>query len=346
MSDQPDDIVVVSCGLRTPIGTNTALSAAGVRAKVSRLMAHRYLRDEEQEAIYIGQALYIDEEQEGIERHLQLAEPAISEALSQLPQGAGEVRCFVGLPELRAGLPENLQHVLLKDRSSEFISHGHASGLMALEKGMRCLESGEAEFCLVGGIDSYINPFTLKELERIGRLYCSYQKKGFTPGEAAGFCLLCTRFTAEKFGLSYSAIIRSVAVTEESAYWETKQNCKGKGLSKAVGEVLKSLPQGEGIGKIYTTLNGEKYHLTEFGYTLARFTEKIIDGKNFIAPVDCWGDIGAASAPVFIGLVTEAARKGYAEGAFSLICTSSLGKLRAAALLETNTTEPNEDIWL
>ena len=54
----------------------------------------------------------------------------------------------------------------------------------------------------------------------------------------------------------------------------------------------------------------------------------------FEAPADCWGDVGAASGPLYVSLVAAAEERGYAKGPLSLIWASSEGGRRAAAILK------------
>ena len=53
----------------------------------------------------------------------------------------------------------------------------------------------------------------------------------------------------------------------------------------------------------------------------------------FVAPAECWGDVGAATAPLLLGLAVAAARRGHAAGPYSLVTTSGDGGLRGAALV-------------
>lgn len=57
------------------------------------------------------------------------------------------------------------------------------------------------------------------------------------------------------------------------------------------------------------------------------------DAADFEAPADCWGDLGAASGPLYACLAIEAEARGYAKGSRTLIWASSEGGQRGAALL-------------
>ena len=86
-------------------------------------------------------------------------------------------------------------------------------------------------------------------------------------------------------------------------------------------------------------MNGEAYRADEFGFMLARTSERFVDSSDFTAPADSWGDVGAASGPLFVLLAAAAAMKGYARGPLTLLWTSSEGGERAAALFLADVQE-------
>lgn len=72
--------------------------------------------------------------------------------------------------------------------------------------------------------------------------------------------------------------------------------------------------QGAKIDATLCDQNGEAYRADEFGFMLARTSEGFVNPADFEAPADCWGDVGAASGPLFVVLAAMAAKKGYAKG--------------------------------
>jgi 3-oxoacyl-[acyl-carrier-protein] synthase-1 len=60
-----------------------------------------------------------------------------------------------------------------------------------------------------------------------------------------------------------------------------------------------------------------------------------MSASDFVAPADCWGDVSAASAPLCLALSVIASSKGYANGQYALLWTSSESGERGAALLLT-----------
>ena len=65
---------------------------------------------------------------------------------------------------------------------------------------------------------------------------------------------------------------------------------------------------------LYCDMNGEPYRADEFGFATIRAGALFRDPSAFTAPADCWGDVGAASGPMFLVLADAATRKGYAPG--------------------------------
>jgi 3-oxoacyl-[acyl-carrier-protein] synthase-1 len=223
----------------------------------------------------------------------------------------------------------------------QFLANGHSAGLMALDAGCRLLQDGVAEFCLIGGVDSTLHPDTLEWIEDCDQLHKPANAWGLIPGEAAGFCLLCTGRSAERHGLPVLGKVVAVATAHEENRIKTDTVCIGKGLTDAVRKVLPAeAASGPIIDGIICDLNGEPYRADEFGFLMARTGEWFRNGPDFLAPADCWGDVGAASGPLFVALATVAASKGYAPGPYTLVWTSSERGERCAALIHA-TVETN-----
>jgi 3-oxoacyl-[acyl-carrier-protein] synthase-1 len=84
---------------------------------------------------------------------------------------------------------------------------------------------------------------------------------------------------------------------------------------------------------VYNDMNGEPYRADEFGFTGLRTKESFEALSDFVAPADCWGDVGSAGALLHVVLAAIAGKKRYARGEISLLSASSDGGERAAAVL-------------
>lgn len=352
--DKTGSICVVGVGAATSIGMTAPATAAAVRAGIAGFADHPYMIDGIGEPFVVASAPYIDTDVVLQERFIELALPAAREALepvSRLLRTRVPIPTIVGLPESRPGLPAELASSLaskLPEATTNgcritqptTLPNGHSAGLMAIESACRMIRSGDTEFCLVGGVDSYMDPDTLEWVDDCEQLHNLDNAWGFIPGEAAGFCLLCSDAAATRYELAVLGHLLSVAVAQEENRIKTETVCIGKGLTKAVHDVLQSLPSAETlIDDTICDQNGEAYRGDEFGFMLARTSERFVDTSDFTAPADCWGDVGAASGPLFVILAAAAGMKGYANGPLTLLWTSSEGGERAAALFHAEVQE-------
>lgn len=347
MTDNGGDVCVVGCGAQTSIGRSAPESAASVRAGISRIGEHAYMVDRAGELMVVARAGYVSEEVRGVERFVELGVPAAREALAVLGESVAglSVPMIVGLPAERPGLPAGFASEMAnrlvtgiegpcRVSSVEMYCCGHSAGLMAIEEGSRRIRSGEAELCLVGGIDSYLEPETLEWLDFEDQLHSTRNKWGFIPGEAAGFCLLASRRAARERGLRVSGHVVAAATTLEANLIKTDSVCLGEALTAAFRRVLEGLaPAGRKIDQIVCDLNGERYRTDEYGYTVTRTSQFFVDASDFLTPADCWGDVGAASGPLFVILAVGSAANGSARGQHTLVWTSSESGERSAVVL-------------
>jgi 3-oxoacyl-[acyl-carrier-protein] synthase I len=344
------DVCLVGGGACTSIGSTLPASAAAMRAGVAVFGDHPFMVDTAGEPMVVSRANYLPDDVTGVQRLLALAGRAAGEALTPLYPVVGNVRripVIVGLPSPRPGLPEHVdsdfaeafQRLLTAFPISqvEVIPRGHSAGLMALAVALHRLQNGEADVCLIGGVDSYLTPATLEWLEESEQLHSggpSNNPWGFVPGEAAGFCLLASSERARRWGLEYVSTARTVGVTHEPNLIKSGSVCLGYGLTAAFDQALRPLVDGRKVDDIICDMNGEPYRAEEFGFATIRTNGSFVDAADFQAPADCWGDVGAASGPLFLNVSTVAYAKGYSRGTRTLAWTSSEGGERAAAVLD------------
>ncbi|MGI9289414.1 MAG: hypothetical protein ACR2P1_28855 [Pseudomonadales bacterium] len=348
MPSPNDPICIVGNGATTAVGLNAAATAAAVRAGIDGFEEHPYLINQEGDPYVLAMVPSIDASLTGVDRYIAMSAPAIDEALEPL-QGIRqqcELIAVVALPEKRPGLPDNLdkeidryilaqstEHIVFRSTRTAF--RGHALGLMALETAGKLLAAKECEFCLVGGIDSYIDPDTLDWVEENEQFHFPSNAWGFIPGEAASFCLLCSTVTAHKYKLPVRVQLVTVSSAQEKNRIKTETICVGEGLTHAVRGAVAGLPEESKIDYTICDQNGEAYRADEYGFMLCRLAENFSDPSDYLAPADCWGDVGAASGSLYLSLLVVAAEKGYEKGPYSLLWASSEGGERSAALIQT-----------
>ena len=337
-------VYIVGAGAQTPVGRYVLAAAAAVRCGTSAYAQHPFMIDKHGEPMIVARARWLDDNLSPEDRVGILAGDAVTESLrpivKELPALRRQLRIHFSFSAETFPNDEGSHRFLDRiateaDLSSygpiEAVAEGHAGGLLALENACRQLQRGEAQFCLVGGADSYMDPARLQDIDLAGRLHSAKQRWGFTPGEGAGFCLLTTGDTARHLRLSPLAEVLAVATAREAKPMGTDTVCIGDGLTAAFRGVLD--PKNR-VSHSYCDLNGETYRANEFGFTTCRTSDCFDDASNFTAAAECWGDLGAASGSLSLTLALAAWARGYAKGPVTLVWASSAqAPLRGAALL-------------
>lgn len=337
---------VAGVGAATAIGATAPASTAATRAGIAGFSEHPYMLDQRGDPIVMAIAPYIPIDIAGADRLLALALSAAAESMASMAENHNRLSCpaIIGFPQVRPGMSTEIAEEFkrrfpkeipgkLKISEVTVIPAGHSAGLMALEAGRRIILSGNADSCLIGGVDSYLDPDTLEWLDGNEQLHSGINAWGFIPGEAAGFCFLVSRRFLERHKLKSLCRILSIGTSREKNLIKTDTVCIGEGLTKACRQALQHLPVEARIDNIICDMNGETYRADEYGFTMARVSERFVDPANFQTPADCWGDVGAASGPLFITLAAFAGMKGYAPGPHTLVWNSSESGDRAAAII-------------
>lgn len=346
-------VAVVGLGARTAVGMTAAATAAAVRAGIAGFGEHPFVVDTAGKSMIVALAPYVDIDVRGAARLAELAAPAATEAVApSLAPRTGElaVSVFVGLPPARPGRGVDVTAIVVARLREELaalcriekigvIESGHAAGTMAIERAWQAVRSGACEFALAGGVDSYLEPETLEWLEENDQVHSAGLENnayGFIPGEAAGFVLLTSTATAQRYQLSAVLELVSVAIARETNLIKTDTVCTGEGIL-AMFRALAGDPPAVKVDHLYCDMNGEPYRADEFGFASIRVAELFRAPDAFTAPADCWGDVGAASGPLLLVLAEAATRKRYAAGPFLAAFTSSESGERCGFLVRDRT---------
>jgi 3-oxoacyl-[acyl-carrier-protein] synthase-1 len=156
---------------------------------------------------------------------------------------------------------------------------------------------------------------------------------GFCPGEAAGFCLLASPRSPLLSRRPALLDILALSTAREPKAANAGGVCIGEGLTAAFHGALSGLAGGQRVAHTLCDMNGEVWRADEYGFAVLRTTEHFTDEAEYDAPATGWGDVGAASVPLLLGLVATAMQRP-ARGTHTLVASSSLGDLRGAVLVE------------
>jgi len=341
-----NQLAVVGVGARTPVGLDAPSTAAAVRARISVMREHPFMLDDHAAPMVICADATLPINCTGSDRLLALAVPAAREALRPLLKNgiaSARIGLLLALPEDRLGRGAQSKTVVSRLVSKlaqdirvdpiDCLYIGNAGGIACMEQAAICIGSGMCDFCLVGGIDSYLDPETLEWLDFQEQLHSDSTTWGFCPSEGAGFCVLTSQERAASLRISAPVGIAAVGIANEPNRIKSDTVCVGQGLSEAFKKALIALPNENQVNNTICDMNGEPYRGNEYGFAVLRASDKFADDSDIETPADCWGDVGAASGPLFAMLAIFASHKGYNRGPFTLLWASSECGLRASALL-------------
>ncbi|OJH34182.1 TIGR02270 family protein [Cystobacter ferrugineus] len=215
----------------------------------------------------------------------------------------------------RTLLPRLLAQVALPGGvSQEELFFGDAPGFVtALRAAERALRSGAVERCIVGGIDSLVEPEWLDALERLRLLKTPNRPVGLMPGECAAFVLVEKANAAARRGAPVHAHIDAMAAASEPAHMFSGQPHLGVALTSVLAEVLGSLEdQGRETGLVFADLDGTMQRAQDWGYAQVRLEGFPLRDLPTWYPADAWGGVGAATGALAVCMASRSFARGHA----------------------------------
>ncbi|WP_438031670.1 beta-ketoacyl synthase N-terminal-like domain-containing protein [Sorangium sp. So ce204] len=216
---------------------------------------------------------------------------------------------------------------------------GNAGMSLAVADAMTMIRDGRAERCLVGGVDSRVEPGFLKAAARLRLLRTNENPVGLVPGEGAAFFLIepidSRRAPTAPTGAPL-AFIESAVSAGDPVGLLSEATPNGDALARAV---LGSLSPRHVVERpmsawLIGDLNGTERRAMEWGGALMRVREKIdIGGLSCWFPATSFGDTGAASAAMALCMAARAFERGYAPARRCVIWMSSEGGAKGAVVL-------------
>ena len=371
-----DALTVRGVGMTTPLGDGLDASCAALRAGLARFreMPWIALEDREKKPIVPVGALAFEEGLTGLGRFTRLA----ANALRDLFQSAGTpadslaaAGLYVALPapgragvdprthaELGAQLHEWLD--LRPARTMKLFPSGHAGFVEALLAAARDLAAKRVPRAIVGGVDSLVDPETVRWLHGARRIKAGDRPVGLFPGEGAAFALIeLGAGPPSGRGAPPGVTILGPSIATESATFDRDVPCTAAALSEAILRTRGALADGgDGLGLVVSDMNGEPYRSEEMGYAITRALSSAMGpnagaggagaGPNAGAggaggagaaakgrfrlwhAADAIGDTGAAAPAIGLGMAARALLRGYARTDTALVLASSDGGLRGS----------------
>ncbi len=342
------DVVVARVGMVTAVGLSTAETAASIRSATMRFARIDWL-DRRFEPFTVASVpdAGLPELSPGIAktpgltvrdaRLLRLGARALTECVGT-PRLAARPPLVLALPEperqrpLDAGrllkLLEKQAKGVFDLAASSTVTSGRAGGLSAVGRAAALVRGG-ASFALAGGIDTYVDLYTLGTLDLEKRVKTGAHLDGFIPGEGAAFLLLASPRAASAAGLTSLALLSDAVEGFEKGHLGSKETYKGEGLAATIQSLVASAPPPRPFVSVWSSMNGESHWAKEWGVALLRSRDAFAEPHVMNHPADCYGDTGAAAGALLAGLASLDAARGPAL----VYASSDLGQRASLSLL-------------
>lgn len=231
-------------------------------------------------------------------------------------------------------LPRLLEAVGLSlDPGHQHLLHGGRAGVVsALQSAMRSLRTGAVDRCIVGGIDSRVEPRFLRAAAALGVLRTNESPTGLIPGEAAAFFMI---ERAQHVGLrtpgATPVLVTGAAISEEPGGSLGDRPPTGGALSAVIAGLLAQPDVRQTASFVVSDLDGTERAALDWAHTLVRLRREHAFGDMPVwCPATSFGDTGAAAGAVAACLAARAFERGYAPGPGALVCLSSESGARGA----------------
>jgi len=207
---------------------------------------------------------------------------------------------------------------------------GHAGFAEAVRDAYREIRAGYMDRCIVGAIDSYVEPGFLDAAAGVGMLKTADNPVGFSPGEAAAFILL------EHAGGKRAefARISASSLAQDDSHQFHEKPAVGSALAAVIGAALEEA-RAPRPSFVVADLNGMERRAVDWGHAIVKLNDRFAVGE-----VPLWlhatsfGETGAAAGALAVCVAAKAFQRSYAPGECALISLASDSGARAALVLE------------
>ncbi len=355
--------IILGVGLSSPFGLDARQTALVFRAKK---LAPEKASFGDRSGFGLGnvRSRRLPDSLVGRERLLELAAPALAEAVRGLPSQPGPLPLFLSLPPRRAEAEQPLgadflealgkqAQVPIALESSEPFPIGHAGFAAALERALAFLATpppptplqglpfgrlgkapeptGPAKpkptYAIVGGVDSYHDPAVLEALDKESRVNAEGIWDGFVPSEGAAFVVVALP------DANLPVVGRVLGLGLGMERLEDPQNPT---VAEAATELVRIVATNlrTPVPWALPDLNCERHRVKEWTFVRIRNGETFHDTATVETRLcDELGDVGAATGAVSTAFVCSAWKLGFAPANQALVFLSSDGPARGAIAL-------------
>lgn len=333
-------LAVSHLGMYTPVGLTGTAACAALRAGISRLkQCDLYDRWGEPISAARVPVESLPSPNHPSQRAAALAVKAFLNAivdvskreldLLKISLSVGDPARMGAASDVASALRNTLRQLgVSPDCLVETRSDGHAGAVLGLGAIGSLINSDERSLGVVLGVDCLSNFANVEYFERHGRLRDSRTIRGLYLGEAAA----CAVIRSHRSGRRPLALIRGLAAaTEPHNLNDDAVPRLAQGLTRALDDAVRMAGWGEYPSTdVYIDLNGEPVRTHEWMLASTR----VLTVSETVHPADCIGDVGAAAAPLLLGMAATALHRKYARTTRAVVCTSSDSGARGVVCLE------------
>jgi 3-oxoacyl-[acyl-carrier-protein] synthase-1 len=342
-------LAVQGSGAVTSVGLTAAQTCAAMRASITGFADSSFFQSLPAPVPLVAARVPLGPPPENdhmIERLVRMAAYALQECLDASAVNPDRMAMLIAVresfrrhPDLDGNeslLLEEIQRALRLrfHEESRVVPSGNAAVFHGLLQARILLQSGTVEACIVGGVDSYLNPYDLRRFQDSYRLKCEGVPQGFIPGEAAAFVTVTDGSVIGSPTGNVAILGVGIANEDPAVTILSDGHPTGRGLRNALHATLQDAQRSESeVAFRVSDLNGEYYRGVESVLCQSRFYRSQRERLEIWLPAAYGGETGAAVGALLVILSAVAMRKGYAPGPVAMCEASSDTGLRAGCLV-------------
>lgn len=330
MQDTGKNIVITALSAITPVGANAKMTDAAIRADVSGVSENLIYQclaanpsDLEPPPFYAASVPLLDTTTPGVERITSLAMLALQQLQTQarrLFESSYNIGIMLALPnddealhhwQIKHAMERSLQSNALFSTATvcRIAQLGQIGVFKLIHEATALLQTGQIDCCIVGGIDTWLDPQRLAMLDQQGLLKSERNPDGFIPGEASGMLVLETETHALQHNHNILARLGSMGQGLENNDSASGKFSTGTGLATAITGAING-EDAIAFDGVYCDLNGESYRAFEWGLMLSRLGTNFDSLSTLVHPAEACGDVGAASGSMLLICAAQAVAAG------------------------------------
>ncbi|AKQ63615.1 hypothetical protein A176_000527 [Myxococcus hansupus] len=236
-------------------------------------------------------------------------------------------------------IPAVLRAAELQAVKAQPLWFGETGFLLALQAAHRQLDAGEVDSCIIGGVDSLVEPRLVEALDQLRLLKTPGNPVGMLPGEAAAFMQVERWDAAVRRGARVLATLEAPSVDTEPFHRMSRTPAMGEALVRCIRRTMAPLggPRKQAL-RVIAALNGDSYRATDWGHALVtlRAQDDLPEAPAWY-PAASFGETGAATGLLGICMAVRGLERGYLPETGVLLWVSGDDGSRGSLLIHPPT---------